>query len=234
MDTNVKFETIRIPVMPEVEVTGVVATPEWWPSGQRIGLVIAHDATGGKDEPNLVAMQQALSAKGHLTLRFAFPFAEGKKKRPDPPALLDRTFRAAVQAVLSDPENAPARMLVGGIGLGARVATRAVSQGLKVDAVFSFGFPLHPSGKPSHQDVDYMYRVICPMLFVQGARDPHCRIDKLEELLRRIGAPTRLHVISDCGPGLEPVKKTGRTAEEIRAEALSQLDAYVQEVIGRG
>jgi hypothetical protein len=234
MDTNVKFETIRIPVMPEVHVTGIVATPEWWPSGQRIGLVIAHDATGGKDEPNLVAIQQALSAKGHLTLRFAFPFAEENKKRPDAPVMLDRAFRSAVQAVLSDPENAPARMLVGGIGLGARVATRAVSQGLKVDAVFSFGFPLHPSGKPSHQDVDYMYRVICPMLFVQGARDPHCRIDKLEELLRRIGAPTRLHVISDCGSGLEPVKKTGRTAEEIRAEALSQLDAFVQEVIGRG
>ena len=234
MDTNVKFETIRIPVMPEVVVTGVVATPEWWPSGQRIGLVIAHDAAGGKDEPTLVAIQEALSAKGHLTLRFAFPFSEEKKKRPDAPAILDRTFRAAVQAVLSDPENAPARMLIGGIGLGARVATRAVSQGLKVDAVFSLGFPLHPSGKPSHQDVDYMYRVICPMLFVQGARDPHCRIDKLEELLRRVGAPTRLHVIADCGPGLEPVKKTGRTAEEIRAEALSQLEAYISEVIGRG
>ena len=234
MDTNVKFETIRIPVMPEVQVTGIVATPEWWPSGQRIGLVIAHDATGGRDEPTLVAIQEALSAKGHLTLRFAFPFAEEKKKRPDPPAVLDRVFRAAVQAVLSDPENAPARMLVGGIGLGARVATRAVSQGLKVDAAFSFGFPLHPSGKPSHQDVDYMYRVICPMLFVQGARDPHCRIDKLEELLRRVGAPTRLHVISDTGPGLEPVKRTGKTVEQVRAEALTHLEAYIVEVIGRG
>jgi len=234
METNVKFETIRIRVDPEVGVSGVVATPEWWPSGQRIGLVIAHDATGGKDEANLVAMQQALSARGHLTLRFAFPFAEEKKKRPDPPAVLDRTFRAAVQAVLSDPENAPARILVGGIGLGARTATRAVSQGLKVDALFSFGFPLHPSGKPSHQDVDYMYRIICPMLFVQGARDPHCRIDKLEELLRRVGAPTRLHVIPDTGPGLDPVRKTGRTPEQIRAEALAQLETFVQEVIGRG
>jgi predicted alpha/beta-hydrolase family hydrolase len=234
MDTNVKFETIRIPVMPEVQVTGVVATPEWWPSGQRIGLVIAHDASGGRDEPTLVAIQEALSAKGHLTLRFAFPFAEEKKKRPDPPNVLDRAFRAAVQAVLSDPENAPARMLVGGIGLGARVATRVVSQGLKVDAAFSLGFPLHPSGKPSHQDVDYMFRVICPMLFVQGARDPHCRIDKLEELLRRVGAPTRLHVIADTGPGLEPVKRTGKTPEQVRAEVLTHLEAYILEVIGRG
>jgi hypothetical protein len=234
MDTNVKFETIRIPAMPDVTVTGVVATPEWWPSGQRIGLVIGHDLLGGMEEAGLVALQAALAARGHLVLRFNFPFAEQKKKRPDANTVLDRTFKTAVAAVLSDPENAPARMLVGGIGLGARVATRTVAAGLKVDAAFSLGFPLHLSGKPSLQEVDYMYRIICPVLFVQGARDPHCRIDKLEELLRRLGAPTRLHVITDCGPGLEPIKRTTRTAEQIRDEALAQLEGFVQEVLGRG
>ncbi len=234
MDTNVKFETIRVPAMPDVTVTGVVATPKWWPSGQRIGLVIGHDLTGGMDEPNLVALQAALAAAGHLVLRFNFPFAELKMKRPDATPILDRTFKTAVAAVLADPENAPVRMLVGGIGLGARVATRAIAQGLKVDAAFSLGFPLHPSGKPGHQDVDYMFRIICPVLFVQGARDPHCRTDKLEELLRRIGAPTRLHVIPDCGAGLEPIKRTGRTPEKIREEVLAQLDLFIQEVIRRG
>jgi hypothetical protein len=234
MDTNVKFETIRIPVMPDVMVTGVVATPKWWPSGQRIGLVIGHDLVGGMEEPTLVALQLALATSGHLVLRFNFPFAEQLKKRPDAPAVLDRAFKTAVATVLADPENAPVRMLVGGIGLGARVATRAIAQGLKVDAAFSLGFALHPSGKPGHQDVDYMYRIICPVLFVQGARDPHCRIDKLEELLRRIGAPTRLHVIADCGAGLEPIKRTGRTVEKIREEALAQLDLFILEVIRRG
>ncbi len=234
MDTNVKFESIRIPALPDVTVTGVVATPEWWPSGQRVGLVIGHDLAGGMDEPGLVALQTALASRGHLVLRFNFPFAEQKKKRPDANNVLDRTFKTAVAAVLSDPENAPARMLVGGIGLGARVATRAIAQGLKVDAAFSLGFPLHLSGKPGLQDVDYMYRIICPVLFVQGARDPHCRIDKLEELLRRLGAPTRLHVVTDCGPGLEPIKRTGRTPEQIREEALLQIEGFVQEVIGRG
>lgn len=234
MDTNVKFETIRIPVMPDVTVGGVVATPKWWPSGQRIGIVIGHDLVGGMDEPNLVALQEAMATAGHLVLRFNFPFAELKKKRPDSPLILDRAFKNAVAAVLADPENAPVRVLVGGIGLGARVSTRAIAQGLKVDAAFSIGFPLHPSGKPGHQDVDYMYRIICPVLFLQGARDPHCRIDKLEELLRRIGAPTRLHAIADCGSGLEPVKRSGRAPEKIREEALGELDLFVQEVIRRG
>jgi hypothetical protein len=72
------------------------------------------------------------------------------------------------------------------------------------------------------------------VLFIQGARDPHCRIDKLEELLRRIGAPTRLHVLADTGSGLEPVKRAGRTPEQVRAEVLAQLELYIQEVIGRG
>ncbi len=234
MDTNSKFEAIRIPAMPDATVSGVVATPKWWPSGQRIGLVIGHDVVGGMDEPNLVALQQALAEAGHLVLRFNFPFAEQKKKRPDAPAILDRTFKSAVAAVLADPENAPVRILVGGIGLGARVATRATAQGLKVDGAFSLGFPLHPSGKPGLQDVDYMYRIICPMLFVQGARDSHCRIDRLEELLRRLGAPTRLHVVADCGSGIEPIKRNGRTPEDVRTEVLAQIDLFVQEVIRRG
>ncbi len=234
MDTNLKFEAIRIPAMPDVTVSGVVATPKWWPSGQRIGFVIGHDLAGGMDEPNLVALQHALAEAGHLVLRFNFPFAEQKKKRPDSPLVLDRAFKTAVATVLADPENAPVRMLVGGIGLGARVATRATAQGLKVDAAFSLGFPLHPSGKPGLQDVDYMYRMICPVLFVQGARDPHCRIDRLEELLRRLGAPTRLHVVADCGSGLEPIKRGGRSVEAIREEVFGQLELFLQEVIRRG
>ena len=112
--------------------------------------------------------------------------------------------------------------------------TRELSEELAARGQYLGGFPLHPSGKPGHQDVDYMFRIICPVLFVQGARDPHCRTDKLEELLRRIGAPTRLHVIPDCGAGLEPIKRTGRTAEKIREEVLGQLDLFVQEVIRRG
>src|SRR5258706_15497382 len=108
MDTNVKFDTIRIPVMPEVVVTGVVATPEWWPSGQRIGLVIAHDAAGGKDEPTLVAIQEAPSANGRPPPRLAFTFSEEKRKPPDAPPVLDRTLPSAARRRAADPENAPA------------------------------------------------------------------------------------------------------------------------------
>jgi predicted alpha/beta-hydrolase family hydrolase len=229
MDTNLKFETIRIPAMPDVMVTGVVATPKWWPSGQRIGLVIGHDLAGGMEEPMLVALQEALATAGHLVLRFNFPFAEQKKKRPDAPAVLDRTFKTAVAAVLADPENAPVQP---GRGIGpARVATRDRAGPPMRRSRWAIRCTRSASWPPGR---DYMFRIICPVLFVQGARDPHCRTDKLEELLRRIGAPTRLHVVPDCGAGLEPIKRSGRTAEKIREEVLAQLDLFIQEVIRRG
>ncbi|MCP4005145.1 MAG: hypothetical protein GY725_13200 [bacterium] len=232
MSTNVKLDAIQIQVTPEISVTGNVGTPEWWPSGQRVGLILAHDTVGGMDLPELMSLQRSMAERGLLTLRFNFPFAELSKKRPDAAEILERTFRVALSSLMLDPENAPARLVVGGIGLGARVAANVVSQGLKVDGLACLGFPLHPAGKPNQQKVDSLYRIICPMLFVQGSRDTHCRVDRLETLLRKIGAPTRLHVVSDAGQGLSLIKRTHRTHEEVLGEVTGVLDTFIQTVMG--
>ncbi len=232
MNTNVKLDAIQIEASAGITVTGSVGTPEWWPSGRRVGVVLAHDTAGSLEQPELVALQRAMAERGHLTLRFNFPYAEARKKRPDAPEVLERTFRAAAASLLLDPENAPARMIVGGIGLGARVASQVVAQGMKVDGLMCLGFPLHPAGKPNQQKVDSLFRIICPMLFVQGSRDTHCRIDRLEGLRRRIGAPTRLHVVSDVGQGLALIKRTHRSQEEVLREITDTLDGFIQTVMG--
>ncbi len=232
MNTNVKLEAVRIEAGPDINVAGNVGTPEWWPSGQRVGVVLGHDTAGNLDQPELMALQLAMAERGHLTLRFNFPYAEAQKKRPDAPEVLERTFRAAAARLMVDPENAPARIIIGGVGLGARVATQAVAHGMKVDGIASLGYPLHPAGKPNQQKVDSLYRIICPMLFVQGSRDTHCRIDRLEALLRRVGAPTRMHVISDVGQGLALIKRTNRTQEEVSQEIVDALESFIQAVMG--
>ncbi len=232
MNTNVKFESTEIRVSPELTVPGTVCTPEWWPSGQRVGIVLAHDDDGPAGEESLTALQSALTALGHLTLRFDFPYSAAGKKRPDPPALLVRTYRAAITSLMEEREQSPARLVIGGVGLGARVATQVVSQGFKVDGVVCLGFPLHPSGKPNQQKVEPLFRIICPMLFVQGERDAHCRVDRLEEVLRRIGAPTQLHVVRDAGQGLALIKRTSRTPEQVREEVLTAIESFVEQVSG--
>lgn len=232
MNTSTRSESVEIMVTPDTPVRAVLCTPEWWPSGQRVGIVLAHDTDGSIDQEKLSELQVALARRGNLTLRFNFPYVEAGRKRPDPLATLERAYKAATASLLQDSENAPARLIIGGYGLGAMVATHAVAQGLKVDGIVCLGFPLHPSGKPNQQRASSLYRIICPMLFVQGARDAHCRVDRLQSLLRRIGAPTDLHVIEDCGQGLELIKRAERTPEQVRELVLQAIDRFVTRILG--
>jgi hypothetical protein len=228
---EVKVEAIEIRVLADVTVSGRIAMPEWWPSGQRLGVVLAHDLETSLDAPALVALQRGLAARSHLVLTFNFPYTQQGKKRPDPEPLLERSFRAAVAAVLRDAEAAPGRLIVGGIGLGARIAANVVAQGLKVEGLLCLGFPLHPSGKPNQQRLEALYRVTAPVLFVQGARDAHCRIDRLGAALKTVGAPTQLQVIEDCGQGLELIRRSPRTPEDLHAELLGRVDGFIRKVL---
>ena len=178
------------------------------------------------------ALHTQLVERGYLTLRFNFPFAEQRKKRADAPALLDRAFRAAANSLARDLQMAPARMFFGGMGLGARVATQIVAQGHSADGVICLGYPLHPSGKPNQQRAESLFRLICPVLFVQGSRDPYCRIDRLELLLRRIGAPTHLHVVEDVDHAFGLIKHTPRTPDEVQDEVVTAVDGFVQKALG--
>ena len=232
MVTNYRVEAIQILVAPEISVSGHIGIPAWWPSGHRVGIVLGHDAGSNMDQPFLSTLHLRLVQRGYLTLRFNFPFAEQRKKRPDPTPLLERAFRAAVTSLLRDPQIAPARLFFGGMGLGARVATQIVATGQTADGVVCLGFPLHPSGKPNQQKADSLFRIICPVHFVQGSRDPYCRIDRLETLLRRIGAPTSLYVVQDADHSFGLIKRTTRTPEEVLEEALTTVDGFVQKALG--
>jgi len=228
MDSNAKSEIVKLPVTGEVTTSGTLGIPEWWPSGRRVGVILAHDAPFDQEQPLLVRLQEQLVAKGYLTLRFNFPFAEAGKKRPDPPALLEKTLRAAISTMVRDPQNAPAHLVIGGSGLGCRVAAEAVAHGIKVDSLVCLGFPLHPSGKPSQQKADFLFRLICPILFVQGTRDPYCRVDRLQLLLRRIGTPTQLAIVEDADHSLQVIKRSPRTQAEVDAQVVSVLLEFLE------
>ncbi len=232
METNPRFKDLQLQVAPGLVVSANLGVPEWWPSGNRLGLVIAHDVGSDMERDVLVWLQQKLVDQGVLSLRFNFPFAEQGRKRPDPSAVLDRAYRAAIAGLTQDPQNAPAQLVFAGFGLGCRVAAQALGHGVKADALVCLGYPLHAAGKPSQLKADPLFRVICSTLFVQGTRDTHCRIDRLESLLRRIGAPTRLATIEDADHELQPIKRTARSAEDVREEINAAVQAFLVQVIG--
>lgn len=227
MEANAKYEKIKIPLRETTqgltEVTGILGTPEWWPTGQRIGVVLAHGAQGNLDDPLLAALQSSLTAQRYLTLRFNFPFAEArlllapadakpevkkskkgtKKTKPampevDAPEVLVDTYRAAVGVLMQDTTSMPAHLFVGGQDIGGRAAAQLSSARARINGVFYLGYPLHPPGQPEAASARDLFRVISPMLFIQGSRDPHCELEALRRTLLGVGAPTAFRVIEDA------------------------------------
>lgn len=233
METN-RTEEVQLAVTAEVSVKGCIGIPEWWPSGHRAAVVLAHHTSANMDQDLVVMLQRALLQKGFLSIRFNFPYAEQRKKRPDSMPVLEKTYRAAVEALLRDPQDAPAQLIFAGFGLGARVASQAIAGGLKADGLICVSYPLHPSGKPNQPRADALFRIICPILFVQGSRDAHCRIDRLELLQRRIGAPTQISVVRDVDHNLSLVKRSSRTEEEVQDEVRLIVEEYLARTAGGG
>jgi predicted alpha/beta-hydrolase family hydrolase len=70
------------------------------------------------------------------------------------------------------------------------------------------------------------------MLFACGTRDRYCDLETLRRTLARVGAPTSLHVVAEADHQFKVLKKSGRTQEEVVAEVLATMEAWVAKVLG--
>jgi predicted alpha/beta-hydrolase family hydrolase len=233
IEPSAKFEDIKIPLREPVhglnEVSGVLGIPEWWPTGQRVAVVIAHSANTRYDEPLIEFLHRELTERRLLTLRFNFPFAEaGKRATADSEEVLEAAFRAAIAELGRDPTAAPAHLFLGGLGLGGKVAAAMATAPLRLDGLFFLGYPLHPQNKPEKADAEHLYRIIAPMLFVQGMRDRACDTELLRTALQRVGAPTRLHLVEEADSNLRVTKKSGIDPAAVHAAVLESLSSWIQ------
>jgi predicted alpha/beta-hydrolase family hydrolase len=230
-----RFEEVKIPLPDPVHglkaVSGVLGIPRWWPTGARVSVVISHGAGRNMDDPIIEHLHRELTERRYLMLRFNYPFAEANKKRPDSMRVLRRTMRAAVGILASDPTAAPAHLFLGGKGLGGQVAAEFASFRVRADGIFFLGYPLHPMGKPEAVQAEQLYRLISPMLFVQGTRNRACDIDVLRQTLTRVGAPTTLQICREADQHFKVLKKSDRTQEEVLAEVLEGLDSWITRIL---
>jgi predicted alpha/beta-hydrolase family hydrolase len=235
VEPSARFEEIKIPLSDPVhglaEVSAVLGVPRWWPTGARVGVVLAHGAHGDSSAPLVEALHRELTERRYLCLRFNFPFAEAKKRRPDSPAVLRRTFRSAIGALARDPTAAPVHLFLGGIALGAQIAADLSVARVRADGLLLLGYPLHPQDKPERVQADQLYRVVAPMLFVQGTRDRFCDLDTLRHTLARVGAPTALHAVEEADHRFRVLKKSGRTAADVEQEIVGVADAWMDKVL---
>jgi len=235
VDPTARYDNIKIPLPDPVHgldsVSAVLGIPRWWPTGARVSVVIAHGSGRDMNDPVIEHLHRELTERHYLTLRFNQPFAEAGKRRPDSDRVLRRTLRAAVSVLSADPTAAPAHLFLGGKGMGGQVAADLAGSRVRVDGLFFLGYPLHASAKPETVQAEQLYRLISPMLFIQGDRDRTCNIDVLRQTLTRVGAPTTLRVCCEADQHFKVLKKSGRDEEEVRAEISNGVDAWIAKTL---
>jgi predicted alpha/beta-hydrolase family hydrolase len=234
VEPSARFEDVKIPLVEPVHglevVTGTLGIPEWWPTGSRIGVVLA--GANQKEDPLLECIQRGLTERKYLTLRFCFPYVEAGKKRPDPMPVLHSAYQQAISILGRDPTAAPAHIFIGGKNLGALVAAHAATARIRVEGLFFLGYPLHKQDKPEEVRTDRLFRVVSPMLFVQGTRDRHCDLDTLRRVLARVGAPWELHTVEDADHSFKVPKASGRSMEDVESEVMNSLANWIRGRIG--
>ncbi len=88
-------------------------------------LVLAHGAGAGMHHPFMENLAHELAACRVATLRYQFPSVQQGRKRPDPPAVLTATVRAAVRRASEAASDLT--LLAGGKSLDGRMTSLAFS-----------------------------------------------------------------------------------------------------------
>jgi hypothetical protein len=187
------------------------------PPVPRVLLVLGHGAGAGMSHPFLEALARALAERSIATLRYPFPFTARGDRRPDPPASLEATVRAAMETAHALAPHLP--LFAGGKSLGGRMTSRAEATApLGVRGLVFVGFPLHPAKRPGTARAAHLPRVPVPMLFLQGTRDALADLDLLRPVVTALGPRATLAEIAGADHGFAVLRRSGRTAHEVLAE----------------
>lgn len=221
-----EIRPVTLPFAPDRMVRAVLAVPK---TATMNGiLVLGHGANNNMDSPLIAALHEALAREGLVTVRFNFPYAEEGRKRPDPDPLLEAVFRLVLEYVGELEEFKGLEMFLGGKSMGARLAAQLVANNEAAASGLVFlGYPLHAPGKPEKLRDQPLYQLPCPALFIEGGRDPFCRLDLLGRTLGQMPVRSDLHVIPEAGHSFETEGRhlTPETLEEIKRVILGWLDS---------
>ena len=183
------------------------------------GLILTPGAAAGRDQPGLVAIDQAVTQVGVVVERVEFPGQAAGKRRPDPPAVCIQTIRTATSE-LADRLGVPtSRVAVGGRSMGGRMCSMAVAEGLEVAALVLVSYPLHPPGRPDRLRTAHFPDLHLPCLFVSGRRDAFGAPDELRLEAEAIPGPVTLDFVD----GDHSLRKRNPEVADIVASWLTAL-----------
>ncbi len=156
------------------------------------GLLLTPGAGAGRDQPALVAVDQAVTGRGVDVERIEFPGRTAGRRRPDPPEVCIESVRTATSELSNRLGVPTTAVAVGGRSMGGRMCSMAVSEGLAVAALVLISYPLHPAQAPDRLRTGHFPSLDVPCLFVSGRRDALGSPDELEGETAAIPGPVTL------------------------------------------
>ena len=170
-------------------IAGIAHQPDGAPKG---AVVLTHGAGGNRESPMLIWLCDEWARRGFLAVRYALPY---RRRRPKGPpsgsAAGDRAGIAEAVELARTLTDGP--VLAGGHSYGGRQTSMAVADdGVVVDVLTLFSYPLHPPGKPERARTEHLPRISSPTVFTHGTADPFGTLDELRPAAALIPAPTAI------------------------------------------
>jgi uncharacterized protein len=181
MSTKVKENSLVVS-----ESIGRVSTLTTMPDAMDCMLVLAHGAGANMNHRFMESLSTALALLKVGTIRFNFPYMENGRKRPDPPAIAEKTVEKVIEHIHDLFPQLP--LFAGGKSFGGRMTSQYLSKSCPpfLKGIVFYGFPLHPTGKPSVERAHHLSSIRIPMLFLQGTKDTLADMVLLEPVVKSL------------------------------------------------
>lgn len=185
-----------------VQVCGALGGPR---------LMLCHGAGAGHESAFLERLRHALAAEGVQVVAVEFAYRRQarltERRRPPPAVARLVTELGEWQRTLS--AMAPQTPLwLGGKSMGARVASMLASEEGAAGVVLC-GYPFHPPSNPERLRLEHWPTIACPLMLIQGTRDPFGRRDQVESYT--LPAHLECHFLEGGDHDWRPLKRSAMT-----------------------
>jgi uncharacterized protein len=112
----------------------------------------------------------------------------------------------------------------------ASLAAAKHSEAFRPDGLVFFAYPLHPPGQPHRLRTQHLDRIEPPMLFLSGTRDNFLSVELMENAIAPLPRAT-LHWLKGADHGFHVLKRSGRSDEDIVAESVNEVGAWLDRCV---
>jgi uncharacterized protein len=176
----------------------------------------------------MVAWQKRLNTLGR-TVTFDYPYMRERRRTPD---RLPQLIAAHREALTKATAQQPGPLVLAGKSMGSRVGCHVALEEPSVRALICFGYPLKSPGKQGAVRDEVLLALRIPILFLQGTRDSLCPVDLLQEVRKKMQAPSTVHLVEGGDHSLNVSVGALRAAGEKQSDSDDRVLAAVARFLG--